>query len=112
MGDTVAIELLTVRETADILKVSPLTIRRYVANGRLAAVRIGKGVRIRREAVEGLLEPVDASATLQTASGTEIPFSHADSLWNIVGIAQSDGPGDVSANKHKYLATAYHNVKQ
>ena len=29
-----------------------------------------------------------------------------DPLWNIVGIGQSDGPTDVSTNKHKYLAEA------
>ena len=30
-----------------------------------------------------------------------------DSLWNIVGIGRSEGPGDISENKHKYLAEAY-----
>ncbi len=30
-----------------------------------------------------------------------------DPLWEIVGIARSDGPGDVAENKHKYLADAY-----
>lgn len=30
-----------------------------------------------------------------------------DSFWNIVGIAQGEGPTDVSENKHKYLAEAY-----
>ncbi len=30
-----------------------------------------------------------------------------DSLWNIVGLGASEGPGDVSENKHKYLADAY-----
>jgi antitoxin (DNA-binding transcriptional repressor) of toxin-antitoxin stability system len=30
-----------------------------------------------------------------------------DSLWNIVGIGRSGGKGDISENKHKYLAEAY-----
>ncbi len=30
-----------------------------------------------------------------------------DPLWNLLGIAHSSGPGDVAANKHKYLAEAY-----
>lgn len=51
-------ELLTVQETAQILKVAPITVRRYIASGRLAAVKIGRGVRVRREAIEGLLTPV------------------------------------------------------
>ena len=35
--------------------------------------------------------------------------SAADPLWNIIGIAKSQGPTDVSENKHKYLAEAYAN---
>jgi hypothetical protein len=33
-------------------------------------------------------------------------FTMQDPLWNIVGIGQSDGPGDVSSSKLKYLAEA------
>jgi excisionase family DNA binding protein len=108
-GMVVAIDLLTVHETAQLLRVSPLTIRRYVADGRLAAVKVGRGVRIQREAVAQLLEPVmaGASESEEHALSAEGRFSHTDSLWNIVGIAESDGPGDVSADKHKYLADAY-----
>jgi excisionase family DNA binding protein len=78
------VELLTVRETAQILKVAPITVRRYIASGRLAAVKIGRGVRIRREAIEGLLTPV-ASVPLGE------PTSEDDPLWQIVGMADS-GP--------------------
>lgn len=35
------------------------------------------------------------------------PTTADDPLWNIVGIGSSQGPTDVSANKHKYLAEAY-----
>jgi hypothetical protein len=35
------------------------------------------------------------------------PTSMDDPIWNIVGMGRSDGPGDVSTNKHKYLAEAY-----
>lgn len=41
------------------------------------------------------------------------PTSADDPLWKLVGIGHSGGPGDVSANKHKYLADAYlHHHKQ
>jgi hypothetical protein len=30
-----------------------------------------------------------------------------DALWSIVGIGCASGPGDVSENKHRYLADAY-----
>lgn len=36
-----------------------------------------------------------------------LPLTREDALWNIVGIGESDGPGDVAANKHRYLAEAY-----
>jgi hypothetical protein len=39
------------------------------------------------------------------------PTSADDPLWNLVGIGHS-GKGDVSANKHKYLAEAYLPHKQ
>jgi hypothetical protein len=40
------------------------------------------------------------------------PVTKDDRLWNLVGIGHS-GRGDVSANKHKYLAEAYlHHRKQ
>lgn len=108
------IDLLTVQETAQILRVSPLTIRRYVADGRLAAVKVGRGVRIQREAVAQLLEPADVrspESEEDAISGTG-RFSHTDSLWNIVGIAESEGPGDVSTDKHTYLADAHGAVKR
>ncbi|MCL5075748.1 MAG: hypothetical protein M1136_08925 [Chloroflexi bacterium] len=34
------------------------------------------------------------------------PFTKNDSLWNLIGIGHS-GLGNISENKHKYLAEAY-----
>jgi excisionase family DNA binding protein len=53
-----AMELLTVKETANLLRVSPITIRRYIASGRLPAERVGRGIRVRRKAIEELVTPV------------------------------------------------------
>ena len=39
------------------------------------------------------------------------PVSADDPLWKLVGIGHS-GKGDISANKHKYLAEAYLPRKQ
>ena len=39
------------------------------------------------------------------------PTSADDPLWKLVGIGHS-GKGDISANKHKYLADAYLHHKQ
>lgn len=39
-------DLLTVKQVAILLKVHPLTIRRYINEGKLKAVRVGENVRI------------------------------------------------------------------
>ena len=101
-------ELLTVQETAQTLKVNPITVRRYIADGRLAAVKVGRGVRVRKESVEQFVEPIEPKiAPTRRAAARGRPFTMDDPLWGIVGIGRSTGPTDVSENKHKYLADAY-----
>jgi len=51
-------DLLTVDETAAMLRVNPVTIRRYIKSGRLPAVRVGRHVRIEKETAEALATPV------------------------------------------------------
>jgi excisionase family DNA binding protein len=101
-------DLLTVQETARMLKVNPITVRRYIADGRLPAVKVGKGVRVRKEAIEQLIAPIrPASEKRRQSVRRGKPFTMDDPLWEIVGLVRSDGPGDVSENKYKYLADAY-----
>ena len=47
--------LLTAQEVADQLNVSLRTVRRLIAQKKLAIVRIGKAVRIRPEALASLI---------------------------------------------------------
>ena len=54
--DTLIHPLLTVREAATLLKVSPRTIRRMIDDERLRAVRLGRIVRIRPEALAALVK--------------------------------------------------------
>lgn len=51
-----------------------------------------------------ILSPVPEAPRRQRKTGV---VTRNDPLWNIVGMANSEGPGDVSRNKHKYLAEAY-----
>jgi excisionase family DNA binding protein len=44
--------------SAQLLRVSPITVRRYIASGRLAAERVGRGIRVRREVIEAFITPV------------------------------------------------------
>jgi excisionase family DNA binding protein len=52
------VELLTVAETAQLLRVSPITVRRYISAGALPAHRVGRAIRLRRADVEDFLAPV------------------------------------------------------
>jgi len=43
--------LLDVDETADLLRLSPRQVRRMIADGRLEAIKFGRAVRLRPEAI-------------------------------------------------------------
>jgi len=103
------VELLTVQETAQLLKLSPVTVRRFIAAGRLPAVKVGRAVRIRRDAIEGLLAPVRPAPTPARPPNPPAGSpSDGGPLRDIIGIADSpDGPTDISANVDAYLTDAY-----
>lgn len=59
MATTLESDLLTVAEAAALLKVSRVTISRWLKQGRLPAYRVGpRAVRIRRADLAGLVRPV------------------------------------------------------
>lgn len=66
-------DLLTIPEAAAALKVSPVTIARWLKQGRLTAYRMGpRAVRIRREDLAEVLQPsghADAGMPEQPADG-------------------------------------------
>ena len=110
-------ELMTIQEAADALRVAPVTIRRYIRSGRLRAVRVGRGLRVDKDDVTRVPEPVfppgwedlPASALKYAKYLKPIPEGNYDPFGPIIGIIEGkDGdPTDVSTNKHKYLAEAY-----
>ena len=103
-------ELLTIQEAAELMRVSPMTVRRRIDEGRLMAVRVGRGVRVSKEALDSFVKPVEPKKRGQAPARPRAKlFTREDSLFNIIGIAESgpDEPTDVSANKLKYLAEAY-----
>jgi excisionase family DNA binding protein len=100
-------DLYTVQETAQMLKVSPVTVRRYIAAGRLMAVYVGRNVRVRGEAIEQFVTPVaPQTGEVETAEEYGKPFSFDNPLWDVAGIIK-DGPSDLAENHDKYLAEAY-----
>ena len=93
-------DLLTVQETADLLRVSAVTVRRHITAGRLKAKRFGRRVRVDRDELEAFMLP--ASVELKGR-----PFTEDDPLWNLVGAFRSDEPTDIASHKDEYLAEAY-----
>lgn len=67
MTDTAHDDFLTVPETAELLKVSSVTVSRWLKQGRLPAYRVGpRAVRIRRIDVQELLTPAAANSDEET----------------------------------------------
>lgn len=50
--------LLTVEQLAKRLSVNPMTVRRMIRRGQIAAVRIGRAIRFRPEDIDAFLESV------------------------------------------------------
>jgi excisionase family DNA binding protein len=76
-------ELMTVREAADYLRVAPVTVRRYIAAGTLRGLRVGRQVRIDKEELERLLTP--AIPKRNTAIPRGRPPAKDNPLWRIAG---------------------------
>jgi excisionase family DNA binding protein len=100
-------ELLTVKETADMLRVSQVTVRRYIASGKLAAVRVGRNIRIRRDDVERVIKPQMANNPRFIAED-RAKYVSSNPRSELVGILDDDdGITDLAENHDKYLAEAY-----
>jgi excisionase family DNA binding protein len=87
-------EFLTVAEVAQTLKLNQQTVRNWIDQGSLPALRIGRRVRIRRADFERLIE---AGAT-RTGSTRAQPSSSAEDFWGgePVGAADSEQPTTAS----------------
>lgn len=56
-----ASDLLTVKEAANLLRVSPMTIKRYLKQGRLQAYQVGpRAIRIRKDDLQAVMQPTAA----------------------------------------------------
>jgi excisionase family DNA binding protein len=87
-------EFLTVAEVAETLKLNQQTVRNWIDQGSLPALRIGRRVRIRRSDFERLIE---AGATHPGSTGAQ-PGPSAEDFWGgePVGAADSDQPSSAS----------------
>jgi excisionase family DNA binding protein len=93
--------LLTIREVARITKLHEMTIRRYIRSGKLDAVRVGRQIRIRPEALEKLMTPVEAHGD------EERPYlQDGDPVFDLVGLGEGRYTG-VSSDKYRYFAEVF-----
>ena len=78
---------LTVAEVAGILKLNQQTVRNWIDQGSLPAVRVGRRVRIRRADLDRLLAQ---GATRAGAGGTDESGLSAEDFWtgDAVGVAE------------------------
>jgi len=69
MAATITRRLVSLAETADALAVSTRTIRRYIADGQLEAVRLGrKTIRIKIDSIERFIDAKPVGNWRQNAS--------------------------------------------
>jgi len=52
-------QMLTIEQASDYTQLSPRTIRRYIAEGRLVAYRAGRNIRLKPEDVDALFTPTN-----------------------------------------------------
>lgn len=81
--------LLSVKQVAFILKVHPLTIRRYINEKRLKAIKVGGNIRIAENELQDFHKDIDpekkSSNKLKTANLLVRKFTSDDPLFRIQG---------------------------
>jgi excisionase family DNA binding protein len=84
---------LTVAEVAEMLKLNQQTVRNWIDQGSLPALRVGRRVRIRRSDLERLLEE---GSTAGTGSSGQDSSPSAEDFWGgePVGLAEESRMDD------------------
>jgi excisionase family DNA binding protein len=81
--------LFNVNQVAFILKVHPLTIRRYIKEGRLKAIKVGGNVRIKESSLSEFNKDFSSETTKKEAVKTSLKpaktFTLDDPLFRLKG---------------------------
>lgn len=79
--------LLTVNQTAIILKVHPLTVRRYIREGKISAVKVAGNIRISNSSIDSFIQdllPTDYGIHRSKTTKFE-PFGLDDPIFRLKG---------------------------
>jgi excisionase family DNA binding protein len=82
-------ELLSIQEVAQITGLHEITIRRYVRSGELEAVRIGRRIRVRREALDKLLKPLHPGPEPEPAPRSEPSLKEGAAAYEVTSPKQA-----------------------
>ena len=87
--DDLGESFLTVAEVAEVLKLNQQTVRNWIDQGSLPALRVGRRVRIKRSDFERVLA---AGYSPGTAPAAPEPGPNAEDFWGgaPVGLAEPD----------------------
>ena len=83
-------EFLTVAEVADTLKLNQQTVRNWIVQGALPAVRVGRRVRIKRSDFQRIL---DESYSGGSAEASRPGGLSADDFWGGEPVDLAEAPG-------------------
>ena len=75
-------DIVTVAEIAEVLKLNQQTVRNWIVEGSLPALRVGRRVRVRWADVEAMMKPAGPAVPRGDGRGTSRVSSAAQSFWD------------------------------
>jgi hypothetical protein len=89
------------------VRVSPITIRRSIASGQLAAERVGRGIRVRPEATEDFIAPIVPNADGHVVDARDKRPSIGESRSTSIGVRRSGEPTRAAEHEDNVMADSF-----